>query len=106
MTLAWLVIGVALAVAAFAVYRLTFVERYYDHFVWQASAFLEGQPGIRAFARAIRVRRPVVRIACTVAARAGSEERRNGAHGDMGGQSSGQSSHGDALAFSAACGGW
>ena len=39
--------GIALAVAAFAVYRLTFVERYYDHFVWQASAFLEGQAGIR-----------------------------------------------------------
>jgi 4-amino-4-deoxy-L-arabinose transferase-like glycosyltransferase len=39
--------GLALAVAAFAVYRLTFVERYYDHFVWQASAFLEGQAGIR-----------------------------------------------------------
>jgi hypothetical protein len=39
--------GVALAMAAFAVYRLTFVERYYDHFVWQASAFLEGQAGIR-----------------------------------------------------------
>ncbi len=39
--------GIGLAVAAFAVYRLTFVERYYDHFVWQASAFLEGQAGIR-----------------------------------------------------------
>ena len=39
--------GLALTVAAFAVYRLTFVERYYDHFVWQASAFLEGQAGIR-----------------------------------------------------------
>ena len=39
--------GVAVAVAAFAIYRLTFVERYYDHFVWQASAFLEGQAGIR-----------------------------------------------------------
>ena len=39
--------GIALAFAAFAVYRLTFVERYYDHFVWQASAFLEGQAGIR-----------------------------------------------------------
>ena len=39
--------GLALAVAAFAVYRSTFVERYYDHFVWQASAFLEGQAGIR-----------------------------------------------------------
>ncbi len=36
-----------LAVAAFAVYRITFVDRYYDHFVWQASAFLEGQAGIR-----------------------------------------------------------
>jgi len=39
--------GVAVAVAAFAIYRLTFVERYYDHFVWQAAAFLEGQAGIR-----------------------------------------------------------
>ena len=39
--------GLALAVAAFLIYRLTFVERYYDHFVWQASAFLEGQAGIR-----------------------------------------------------------
>ncbi|HSL77675.1 MAG TPA: hypothetical protein VK867_12060 [Candidatus Limnocylindrales bacterium] len=39
--------GVALAVAAFVVYRMSFVERYYDHFVWQASAFLEGQAGIR-----------------------------------------------------------
>ena len=47
MTLAGLVVGIGLAVAAFAVYRLTFVERYYDHFVWQASAFLEGQAGIR-----------------------------------------------------------
>ena len=47
MTLVGLVVGIGLAVAAFAVYRLTFVERYYDHFVWQASAFLEGQAGIR-----------------------------------------------------------
>jgi hypothetical protein len=39
--------GVLLAVAAFAVYRASFVERYYDHFVWQASAFLEGQAAIR-----------------------------------------------------------
>ena len=39
--------GIALATAAFAIYRITFVERYYDHFVWQASAFLEGQAGIR-----------------------------------------------------------
>lgn len=39
--------GVLLAVAAFATYRLTFVERYYDHFVWQAAAFLEGEAAIR-----------------------------------------------------------
>jgi hypothetical protein len=39
--------GLAIAIVAFAVYRMTFVERYYDHFVWQASAFLEGQAGIR-----------------------------------------------------------
>jgi hypothetical protein len=39
--------GIVLAVAAFAVYRITFVDRYYDHFVWQAAAFLEGQAGIR-----------------------------------------------------------
>jgi glycosyl transferase family 87 len=47
MTLVLLVAGIALAVVAFAVYRVTYVERYYDHFVWQASAFLEGQAGIR-----------------------------------------------------------
>jgi hypothetical protein len=47
MSLVGPVVGIALAVAAFAVYRLTFVERYYDHFVWQAAAFLEGQAGIR-----------------------------------------------------------
>jgi hypothetical protein len=29
------------------VYRVTYVDRYYDHFVWQAAAFLEGQAGIR-----------------------------------------------------------
>jgi hypothetical protein len=39
--------GVALAVAAFGVYRITYVERFYDHFVWQAAAFLEGQAAIR-----------------------------------------------------------
>ncbi len=41
------VAGLLLAVAAFAVYRMTYVDRYYDHFVWQAAAFLEGQAGIR-----------------------------------------------------------
>jgi hypothetical protein len=47
MSLLVVLAGIALAVAAFAVYRLTFVPRYYDHFVWQAAAFLEGQAGIR-----------------------------------------------------------
>ena len=32
MTLAGLVVGIGLAVAAFAVYRLTFVERYYERY--------------------------------------------------------------------------
>ena len=41
------VVGLLLAVAALAVYRLTYVDRYYDHFVWQAAAFLEGEAGIR-----------------------------------------------------------
>jgi hypothetical protein len=39
--------GVVLALAAFGVYRLTYVDRFYDHFVWQAAAFLEGQAAIR-----------------------------------------------------------
>jgi hypothetical protein len=39
--------GIALALVAFAVYRLTYADRFYDHFVWQAAAFLEGQPAIR-----------------------------------------------------------
>ena len=39
--------GLLLAVAAFAVYSATQVDRYYDHFVWQAAAFLEGQAAIR-----------------------------------------------------------
>ena len=39
--------GVLLAIAAFAVYRVTHADRYYDHFVWQAAAFLEGQAAIR-----------------------------------------------------------
>jgi hypothetical protein len=41
------VTGVLLAIAAFAVYRVTHADRYYDHFVWQAAAFLEGQAAIR-----------------------------------------------------------
>jgi hypothetical protein len=33
--------------AALAVYLATHADRYYDHFVWQAAAFLEGQAAIR-----------------------------------------------------------
>ena len=40
-------VGVLLAVAAFWVYRATYADRYYDHFVWQAAAFLEGEAAIR-----------------------------------------------------------
>jgi hypothetical protein len=39
--------GVALALAALAIYLVTYVERPYDHFVWQAAAFLEGHAAIR-----------------------------------------------------------
>ena len=39
--------GVALAVVALAVYLVTRADRFYDHFVWQAAAFLEGMAGIR-----------------------------------------------------------
>ena len=47
--MAWLTVGVGvgLAVLALAVYTRTLVERPYDHFVWQAAAFLEGQAAIR-----------------------------------------------------------
>jgi hypothetical protein len=38
---------VFLTVAALAIYSATRVDRYYDHFVWQAAAFLEGQVAIR-----------------------------------------------------------
>jgi hypothetical protein len=38
---------VLLAVLAFAVYAATRIDRYYDHFVWQAAAYLEGQAAIR-----------------------------------------------------------
>ena len=40
-------IGVLLAVVALGVYLLTRADRFYDHFVWQAAAFLEGQAAIR-----------------------------------------------------------
>lgn len=36
-----------LALAALAIYLATRTERFYDHFVWQAAAFLEGQAAIR-----------------------------------------------------------
>ena len=42
-----IVAGVLLAVVALGVYSATHVERYYDHFVWQAAAFLEGHAAIR-----------------------------------------------------------
>jgi hypothetical protein len=40
-------VGVGFVVLALAVYTRTLVDRGYDHFVWQASAFLEGQAAIR-----------------------------------------------------------
>jgi hypothetical protein len=40
-------VGILLALAALVVYSVTYVDRYYDHFVWQAAAFLEGQAAIR-----------------------------------------------------------
>ena len=39
--------GVGLALAALAIYLLTRTDRFYDHFVWQAAAFLEGHAAIR-----------------------------------------------------------
>ena len=42
-----LAVGLSLAVAALAVYLATRTDRFYDHFVWQAAAFLEGQAAIR-----------------------------------------------------------
>jgi hypothetical protein len=42
-----IVAGLGLAVAAFAIYSATRIDRVYDHFVWQAAAFLEGQAAIR-----------------------------------------------------------
>ena len=48
-TARWLgiAVGLLLAVAALAIYSATRVDRYYDHFVWQAAAFLEGHAAIR-----------------------------------------------------------
>jgi hypothetical protein len=40
-------VGCLLVLAAVAIYAVTYVDRYYDHFVWQAAAFLEGQAAIR-----------------------------------------------------------
>ncbi len=46
---AWIAaaIGVGFMVLALAIYSRTLVERPYDHFVWQAAAYLEGQVAIR-----------------------------------------------------------
>ncbi len=40
-------IGGLLALAALCIYLASQTDRFYDHFVWQASAFLEGQAAIR-----------------------------------------------------------
>ena len=40
-------VGLGLVVAALAVYSVTATDRFYNHFVWQAAAFLEGQAAIR-----------------------------------------------------------
>ncbi len=40
-------VGVLLAIVALGIYLATQGDRFYDHFVWQASAFLEGQAAIR-----------------------------------------------------------
>ena len=42
-----LAVGIGLTVAALAIYLTTRTERFYDHFVWQAAAFLEGHAAIR-----------------------------------------------------------
>ncbi len=44
---AGLAVGVALVVVSAAIYLATRTDRFYDHFVWQAAAFLEGQVAIR-----------------------------------------------------------
>jgi hypothetical protein len=40
-------VGVGFVIVALAVYTRTLIDRPYDHFVWQAAAFLEGQAAIR-----------------------------------------------------------
>jgi hypothetical protein len=42
-----LVVAVLLVVVALGIYLATHTDRFYNHFVWQASAFLEGQAAIR-----------------------------------------------------------
>ncbi len=42
-----ILVGVLLVLGAMAIYLATRTDRYYDHFVWQAAAFLEGQAAIR-----------------------------------------------------------
>ena len=42
-----ILVGCLLALAALAIYLATHVDRSYDHFVWQAAAFLEGAAAIR-----------------------------------------------------------
>ena len=42
-----LTVGVLLVVVALGIYLATHTDRFYNHFVWQASAFLEGQAAIR-----------------------------------------------------------
>jgi hypothetical protein len=42
-----IVVGCLLAVIALGIYLVTRADRFYDHFVWQAAAFLEGQAAIR-----------------------------------------------------------
>ena len=42
-----ILVGLLLALGALAIYFASGVDRYYDHFVWQAAAFLEGHAAIR-----------------------------------------------------------
>jgi hypothetical protein len=42
-----IIVGLLLAVATLAIFLATRTDRYYDHFVWQAAAFLEGHAAIR-----------------------------------------------------------
>jgi hypothetical protein len=42
-----ILVGLLLALGALQIFLATRTDRYYDHFVWQAAAFLEGQAAIR-----------------------------------------------------------